>query len=347
MARVRGGSGEQPGIQAVLRRLPSVEELLQTEAARALTAQYPRERVVDALREAVAQARADIVASHEDAADPDGFQQLVEADTLASAAGRLLAALTAPHLRRVVNASGVVVHTNLGRSLLAERAVERVVEVARHYSNLEYDLEEGVRGSRDEHVEALLTRLTGAEAAFVVNNNAGAVLLLLMALAAGREVLVSRGPAGGDRRVLPPARHHAARAAPPWSRWGPPTAPASRTTRGRHHADTALLLRVHTSNFRIVGFTEEVERRGAGRIWAGAAASWWPTTWAAAPCPTSMPSGTSPRSPSSLGAGADVVCFSGDKLLGGPQAGILVGRRGRRSRRSSAIRWPGPCAWTR
>jgi len=170
----------------------------------------------------------------------------------------LLDAWAQPSLRRVVNLSGVVIHTNLGRSALSERAVERVVEVARTYCNLEYDLKSGTRGTRESHVEALLKRVTGAEAAFAVNNNAGATLLLLMALASGREVLVSRGQLveiGGSFRLPDIIRAGGVR-----------LVEVGTTNRTRIEdyeaaigADTALLLRVHTSNYRILGFTEEVD----------------------------------------------------------------------------------------
>ncbi len=230
-----------------------------------------------------------------------------------------------PGLRPVLNLTGVVIHTNLGRAPLSEAAVEQVVQVARSYSNLEYDVGAGARGSRESYVEDLLTRLTGAEAGFVVNNNAGAVLLLLMALASGREVIVSRGQLveiGGSFRLPDIMRAG-----------GVSLVEVGTTNRTRVEdyeaaitAETALLLRVHTSNYRIMGFTEEADLgelvglgRGRGVIVAD-----------------DLGSGAlhdldafqgEPTVAASLRAGVDVVCFSGDKLLGGPQAGILVGRR--------------------
>ncbi len=225
----------------------------------------------------------------------------------------------------MLNLTGVVIHTNLGRAPLSEAAIQQVTRVARSYSNLEYDLEAGARGNRETHLEALLTRLTGAEAAFAVNNNAAAVLLLLMALAPGREVLVSRGQLveiGGSFRLPDIMRAGGVRLVE--------VGTTNRTRIGDYEAaitpDTAMLLRVHTSNYRIMGFAEEAElselvelgrRRGvivADDLGSGAlhdldAYRGEPTVAA------------------SLRAGVDVVCFSGDKLLGGPQAGILVGRR--------------------
>jgi L-seryl-tRNA(Ser) seleniumtransferase len=227
----------------------------------------------------------------------------------------------APHLRRVVNATGVIVHTNLGRAPLAEAALDRIRDVARGYSNLEYDVAAGGRGSRQDHVTTMLRRLTGAEAGLVVNNNAAAVMLALAALAEGRDVLVSRGELieiGDGFRIPDVLERSGARLRE--------VGTTNRTRATDYEAaigpETAVLLRVHQSNFRIVGFTEQprledlaqVARRhelvlvddlGSGAL---------------------VDVGDEPTARSSLAAGADLVCFSGDKLLGGPQAGIVVGR---------------------
>ncbi len=302
-----------------LRALPAVEELLNHAAAASLLAAYPRTQVVEAVRAALEGARREILK------DSTAGSALGDPGTLLAAAASLLADWQTPGLRPLLNLTGVVIHTNLGRSPLAEQAVDEVVKVARSYSNLEYDLGLGARGHRETHLEALLTRLTGAEAAFAVNNNAAAVLLLLMALAPGREVLVSRGQLveiGGSFRLPDIMRAGGVRLVE--------VGTTNRTRIGDYESaitpDTAMILRVHTSNYRIMGFTEEADlgemvelgrRRGvivADDLGSGAlneldAYRGEPTVAA------------------SLRAGADVVCFSGDKLLGGPQAGILVGSK--------------------
>jgi L-seryl-tRNA(Ser) seleniumtransferase len=318
--------------QQALRVLPAVEELLNQPAAARLLEAQPRTQVVEAVRAALEAARQRIMAcgAPDDGATGGGTARGVAttaatAEDLLAHAATMLTEWATPGLRPVLNLTGVVIHTNLGRAPLSEAAIDQVVQVARSYSNLEYDLEAGSRGSRESHVEALLTRLTGAEAAFAVNNNAGAMLLLLMALAPGREVLVSRGQLveiGGSFRLPDIMRAGGVR-----------LVEVGTTNRTRIEdyeaaitADTALLLRVHTSNYRIMGFAEEAElaelaelgrRRGvvvADDLGSGAlhdldAYRGEPTVAA------------------SLRAGVDVVCFSGDKLLGGPQAGILVGRQ--------------------
>jgi len=311
--------------RTALRSLPSVEELVSHPATAPLLDRYPRQQVVEAARVAVEAARRDIIAGGRPAtADDTAATTVADAEALIARAAALLDAWAQPGLRPVLNLAGVIIHTNLGRSVLAERAIDRVTAVSRGYSNLEYELETGGRGRRETHVDALLSRLTGAEAAFAVNNNAGAVLLLLMALALGREVLVSRGQLveiGGSFR-LPDIMRAA----------GVRLVEVGTTNRTRIEdyeaaitADTALILRVHTSNYRIMGFTEEVDlgalvdlgkRRGvtvaddlgSGALYDAEIFKGEPTVAA------------------SLRAGVDVVCFSGDKLLGGPQAGILVGR---------------------
>jgi L-seryl-tRNA(Ser) seleniumtransferase len=282
-----------------LRDLPSVDEL-----ARAVDDPL----AVDAARAVLARAREDITAGF----DPGDLVERLGAE---------LEAARRPALRRTLNATGVLVHTNLGRAPLADAALERIREVGRGYSNLEYDLTTGTRGSRQDHVAALLRRLTGAEAALVVNNNAAALLLALAALAEGREVVVSRGELIeiGDGFRIPDVLE----------RSGAQLVEVGTTNRTQATdyeraigPDTALLLRVHQSNFRVVGFTElpTVEELAgvAGRH--------------GLPLVDDLGSGALvelPEEPSarqSLEAGTDLVCFSGDKLLGGPQAGIVVGR---------------------
>jgi len=221
----------------------------------------------------------------------------------------------------VLNATGVIVHTNLGRAPLAEVALERVIEVARGYSNLEYDLAEGQRGSRQDHVEAILRRLTSAQAAIVVNNNASALLLALAALAEGRDVIVSRGELieiGDGFRIPDVLARSGARLV---------EVGTTNRTRASDYARaiderTALLLRVHQSNFRVVGFAEVPWLEDLAAVARGSSL----------PLLDDLGSGAlldlsdEPTARASLAAGADLVCFSGDKLLGGPQAGIVAGR---------------------
>ena len=266
-----------------------------------------RPLLVSAARSALARAREEIKAG----ADPGDLVGRVELE---------LAATREARLRRTINATGVIIHTNLGRAPLAQEALERVRAVAAGYSNLEYDLGEGGRGSRQDHVAPILRRLTGAEAALVVNNNAAAVLLALAALAEGREVLVSRGELIeiGDGFRIPDVL----------ARSGARLREVGTTNRTRA-ADyeraigpETLLLRVHQSNFRVVGFTEQP--RLAELVRVGRAHG--------LPVVDDLGSGVlveledEPSARDALAAGADLVCFSGDKLLGGPQAGIIVGR---------------------
>ena len=232
-----------------------------------------------------------------------------------------------PHFRRVLNGTGVVIHTNLGRSLLAKSAIEAVVEACGHYSNCEFDLSTGQRGSRYSHVEKILCDITGAEAAMVVNNNAAAVFIMLETLARGREVIVSRGQLveiGGSFRI-PDVM----------TKSGAVLREVGATNRTHVHDyesaindETGALMRVHTSNFRVVGFTKEVslaEMRALGDKYN-------------LPVIEDLGSGSlfalegegllgEPSVQQVVAQGADVVSFSGDKVLGGPQAGIIVGRR--------------------
>ncbi len=287
-----------------LRDLPSVDELAGDERL----AGEPAALAVEAARAALARAREEIRAGH----DPGD---------LAERAARELSATRRPRLRRALNATGVIVHTNLGRAPLAEAALERALEVGRGYSNLEYDLSAGGRGSRQDHVSAILRRLTGAEGALVVNNNAAAVMLALAVLAEGREVLVSRGELIeiGDGFRIPEVL---VRSGAQLREVGT----TNRTRAGDYERavgpETAVLLRVHQSNFRLVGFTEQPSLEELAAV----------ARRHELPLVDDLGSGVlvgledEPSARESLAAGADLVCFSGDKLLGGPQAGIVVGR---------------------
>ncbi len=288
-----------------LRDLPSVDEL-------ARGAEDPL--AVDAARSVLARAREEIRVG----AEPGDLQARLR-DELARA--------RRPRLRRVLNATGVIVHTNLGRAPLAAEAIARVEEVARGYSNLEYDLSGGARGSRQDHVADILRRLTGAEAALVVNNNAAAVLLALAALAEGREVLVSRGELIeiGDGFRIPDVL----------ARSGARLREVGTTNRTRAAdyeraigEDTALILRVHQSNFRVVGFSELTPLRRLAQVAQSHKLPLVDDLGSGVLLPPSdtLSLGDEPSAKESLAAGADLVTFSGDKLLGGPQAGIVVGR---------------------
>ena len=305
------------------RVIPSIDELRQRPAIRALEARFGAEATLEALRDAAGSVRQAIAAGDRSFA----------ADTMAVA--RIEAAAEARlgeqfrrSLEPVINATGVILHTNLGRAPLGAAAIDRIVEIARGYSTLEYDAATGVRGRRDRHAEALLKHLTGAQAAVVVNNNAAATLLVLAALAAGREVIVSRGELveiGGGFRV-PDVMAQSGAVLREVGTTNKTRAADYAAAIGEH---TALILRVHPSNFRIDGFTErpslgelvEIGRRfgvpvaedlGSGHL--GGAGS---------PHPLDR---IEPAVRDAVAAGVDICCFSGDKLLGGPQAGIIIGR---------------------
>jgi L-seryl-tRNA(Ser) seleniumtransferase len=316
------------------RIIPSIEQLRQRQAVRALEAEFGREAIVEALRAAAADLRAALAGAREESGASRPVEPEAAASAIEQAARRALSAAVQPSLRRAVNATGVVIHTNLGRAPLSAVAIERLGAMAGSYSNLEFDLETGRRGRRDLHAEALLQRLLGAEAAVVVNNNAAATLLMLAALASGREVIVSRGELveiGGGFRVPEVMAQSGARL----REVGTTNRTRIDDYRDAIGPDTALLLRVHRSNFRIEGFTEqptleELVRLGRER---------------GVPAAEDIGSGYlglvgeadarrldellagEPRVQASIEAGLDVVCFSGDKLLGGPQAGIIAGRR--------------------
>jgi len=326
------------------RVIPSIEQLRQRDAVRALERDYGREAIVQALREEVEDVREELTrairdqeSGIRDQGPGAGEQGVMDKEGVGAAIERRLAdrlqRTISPSLRPVVNATGVVVHTNLGRAPLALAAARHVLEVATSYSNLEYDVAEGRRGARDVHAERLLCRLTGSEGAVVVNNNAAATMLILTALAAGREVVVSRGELveiGGGFRVPEIMAQSGALLRE--------VGTTNKTRLGDYAAAigerTALMLRVHRSNFRIEGFTEQpalselialARRRGIplvedlGSGYLGLAGE---------------PSGSAldralqaePKVQASVQAGVDLICFSGDKLLGGPQAGIIVGR---------------------
>jgi L-seryl-tRNA(Ser) seleniumtransferase len=303
--------------QHPFRRLPSIDELLRHSSLAALANTSARPLLVETARATLENIRAELRAGA-----PSASHEIIARRVLAAFEQR-----QQPSLRPIINATGVILNTNLGRAPLSQAALAAISAVASGYSNLEYDLQEGERGSRHTHVRALLQELTGAEDALVTNNNAAAVLLALSTLAAEREVVISRGELveiGGGFRVPDILRQSGARLV---------EVGTTNRTRLRDYeqaitAETALLLSVHPSNFTILGFTEAapldqlvqlahsryllvVEDLGSGCLLET-------TRHGLAHEPTPQ---------ESIAAGADVVCFSGDKLLGGPQAGIIVGRR--------------------
>ncbi len=308
--------------QEMLRRLPGVDRLLQTDAVREALGRHPRRLVLESVRQVLESRRREILA------DPSGAWGVnLEVSHLVELVMEQIEVLGRYTLRTLVNATGIVIHTNLGRSLLPEEAVVRLAEICRSYNNLEYDLERGQRGSRYVHAEAILCELTGSEAALVVNNNAGAVFLVLNTLAGDREVIVSRGQLveiGGSFRIPDVMRASGA------------ILREVGCTNRTHLYDyaaainerTALLMKVHTSNYRMIGFTSEVPLEklvALGRE-------------KGIPVVEDLGSGSfldfepyglrgEPTVQKAVQAGADVITFSGDKLLGGPQAGIIIGRK--------------------
>jgi L-seryl-tRNA(Ser) seleniumtransferase len=297
-------------MHADLQSLPSVDRLLQR--SRGLIEQHGRAAVTDAIRGVLADMRA--------------AKAVEPADAILGRVSRRLSEAATPKLRRVFNLTGTVLHTNLGRALLPEEAIQAMAEAAREAVNLEYDLETGRRGERDAHVESLVCRLTGAEAATAVNNNAAALLLVLNALAARKEVPVSRGELieiGGSFR-LPEIM---ARAGCRLREVGTTNRTHLRDYAEAIGAKTGLVLKVHTSNFRMEGFTASADERELAGL----------CKERRLPFVVDLGSGTlvdlrryglphEPTPAEALGRGADLVTFSGDKLLGGPQAGIVAGR---------------------
>ena len=317
----RNSSADDTRTQSeALRALPSVDRLVGSEPLGTLAESVGADAVTHAARQAIDDARTAILAGTADTAP--------NLDSLAEQVASSIDDLLGPRPRRVINAAGVIIHTNLGRAPLSHAAIEAMSNVARGYSDLEYDLQAGERGSRHAHPERLLQFLTGAEAAIVVNNNASAVLLALAAIAGGREVIVSRGEAveiGGRFRIPDVLRQSGATLV---------EVGTTNRTYASDYADaitdnTGALLRVHRSNFLVVGFTstpdaaeiaEIAHARGVPLINdLGSGCLLDTAQFGLAPEPTVRD--TLERE------GSDIAMFSGDKLLGGPQAGIAVGRR--------------------
>jgi L-seryl-tRNA(Ser) seleniumtransferase len=301
-----------------LSSLPSVDECLKSTYAQSWISSYPRRIVLRSIREVLEKKRIEIL---------NGLNPDISIDALAREIEGRVIAYSSYKLVPVINATGVIVHTNLGRSILSEKAIENVISIAGCYSNLEYDIGQGKRGERYSHLRDILRELTGAEDGIVVNNNASAVLLCLNTFAKDREVIVSRGELveiGGSFRIPEVMRSSGA------------ILREVGTTNKTHLNDyrdalcgnTALMLKVHQSNYRVIGFTEEVSISALVRL-AGEFKI---------PVMADLGSGCmidlkkygiydEPTVQDVIKAGVDIVCFSGDKLLGGPQSGIILGRR--------------------
>lgn len=302
----------------LLRKLPKIDELLKTELVQDMMKSYSRTIVLDSLREAIDYYRDGIL---KDTINSVSVEEILDLST------KILQDKDKMHLRRVINATGTVIHTNLGRSILGKKAIENVIKVAVNYNNLEYDIEAGKRGSRYSHIEELIVALTGAEAALVVNNNAAAIMLVLDTLAKNKEAVVSRGELveiGGSFRI------------PEVMKFSGATLVEVGTTNRTHLYDyensitenTGVFLKVHTSNFKVCGFTEAVPLRDLVEL--GQKNN--------VPVIEDIGSGVlidfskygfthEPTVQESIEAGIDVITFSGDKMLGGPQAGIIVGKK--------------------
>jgi L-seryl-tRNA(Ser) seleniumtransferase len=304
------------------RMIPAVDRLLENPKIKNVSDNYPRNLILRAINEILAETRKGI-----ETGDISKESRMIDTEGIISMIIKRLETLSQPSLRNVINATGVVLHTNLGRSILAERVITRLIDISGSYCNLEYDLEKGKRGSRYVHVEGILKELTSAEAAMVVNNNAAAVLLTLDTLARDREVIISRGELveiGGSFRIPDVMKKSGAKMV----EVGTTNKTHLNDYEGAITKETAAILKVHRSNFQIVGFHEEVKRSTLvelGRKYS-------------IPVIEDLGSGSfidfskygfewEPTVQQVLSEGIDLITFSGDKLLGGPQAGIIIGKK--------------------
>ena len=314
-------------MKELLKQLPSVDEILKENRTKQWLGSTPRVLVLEAIRTAIDARRKAILQAADAKTGRTIDDALFSIDGVLNHAEIILKELSEPSLKPVINATGVIVHTNLGRSILSDKAIQRVIEVSRSYSNLEYDLPAGERGKRHVHIEGILTRLTGVEAATAVNNNAAAVLLCLNTLARGKEVIVSRGELveiGGSFRVPDVMERSGA------------ILREVGTTNKTHLKDyekainenTGLLLKVHASNYKIVGFTKEVSPEELAKLGRkhGLPVMWDLGSGSFVDLGT-YGAGDEPTVQQAVNSGVDVLTFSGDKLLGGPQAGLILGKK--------------------
>ena len=314
-------------MKELLKKLPSVDEILKENRIKHLLETSPRVLVLDAIRIVIDRRRTAILGAGKPQSARASIEQSMTLPEILDETESVLKELSEPSLIPVINATGVIVHTNLGRSILSEKAIQRIVEVSRGYSNLEYDIPAGERGKRYVHVEGILRRLTGVEAATAVNNNAAAVLLCLNTLARGKEVIVSRGELveiGGSFRVPDVMERSGA------------ILREVGTTNKTHLKDyekainenTGLILKVHTSNYKIVGFTKEVSPAELSKLGAKYKI---PVMWDLGSGSfidlETYGAGSEPTVQQAVDSGVDVLTFSGDKLLGGPQAGMILGKK--------------------
>lgn len=304
-------------------QIPKVDELLNREELIELVEKHGRDWVVDIIREQLDQVRMDIKNLNEETLE----SYVVSEDVVVEKIQEEIEKQEIFSLRRVINATGVVIHTNLGRSLISESIKQHLTDISCYFSTLEFDLENGKRGSRYQHIEDLICKLTGAEAALVVNNNAAAVMLALSTMAAGKEAIVSRGQLveiGGSFRIPDVMKQSGAI----MIEVGTTNKTHLRDYREAVTDETAVLLKIHTSNYRVLGFTQEVSVAELAEL--GSETN--------LPVLEDIGSGSlidyskygltkEPTVAEALADGADVVTFSGDKMLGGPQAGFIVGKK--------------------
>lgn len=305
-----------------LKNIPSVDEVLNIDIIKTYITEYNRDFIVSIIRLAINEVRQELLLNKK-----DDYTRIEITNLLLNSVENLILLKTTGTLHKVINGTGVVLHTNMGRSLLSKSAVDYMVEMATSYNNLEFDLEKGERGSRYTHIEQLLVELTGAEAALVVNNNAAAVMLGLNTIANGKEVIVSRGQLveiGGAFRIPEVMKLSGAKLV----EVGTTNKTYLNDYKFAITEETGLLFTAHTSNYKIIGFTEEVaidELVGLGREYN-------------LPVMHDLGSGIlydlskvglneEPTIGKCVKSGVDILTFSGDKLLGGPQAGIIIGKR--------------------